>query len=69
MIAAIVAPPADRSIATTFACLVPARALGTAAETAAILARRLGDWGLVAFTFRGRAAVLGLDFVRVMGSS
>ena len=66
---ALIVAPAPCSIAMICACLVPARALVRAAETAATGAGRFGDLGLAVFTVRERAAVLSLDFVLVMGSS
>jgi hypothetical protein len=69
MMAAIVVPARSRSIATTCACLVPARVLASAPETAPTDTDRFDDLRLAVFAGRDPVAVLRLDFVLVMGPS
>src|ERR1700752_5115433 len=69
MMAAVVAPARSCSIATTRAFLVPARALASAPETVLTGSGRFNDLRLAVLTRRERVAVLGLDFVLVMGPS
>jgi len=65
--AMIVAP--SWSIATTFAFLVPARALVSVPELASTVTGRLDDLRLVVFAGSERGAVLRLDLVLVMRPS
>src|SRR5258708_3431507 len=63
--AAIVAPPGDRSIATMRVCL----ASGFAVVLKEAGVDRTRDLGLSVFRFVARAAAVGLDLALVMASS
>ena len=67
MMAAIVVPARSWSIATTCACLVPARVLASTPEAAPTGTVRFDDLRLAVGC--ERVTVLGLDFVLAMGPS
>ena len=62
-------PAGSCSIAIDLCVLGASPCFGSPPGTAATGAGRFGDLRLIVFTVRERAAVLGFDFVLVMGSS